>query len=75
MDFMDWKGFLWVTFFSPGYFFGGGALKSYNKQVVNSSRKASDAGTKARKNLREVKKGHFDMTTEKEGKSYKSGTF
>ena len=62
--------------FLPGYFFGSGALKSYNKRVVNSSRKASDATKKARKHLRAVRKGYLDMAAEKEGgKSYKSGAF
>ena len=62
--------------FLPGYFFGSGALKSYNKRVVNSSRKASDATEKARKHLRAVRKGHLDMAAEKEGgESYKSGAF
>ena len=62
--------------FLPGYFFGSGALKSYNKRVVNSSRKASDATKKARKHLRAVRKGYLHMAAEKEGgKSYKSGAF
>ena len=34
--------------FLPAYFFGSGAIKLYNKRVVNSSRKASDATKKAR---------------------------
>ena len=53
--------------FLPGYFFGSGTLKSYNKRVVNSSRKATDATKKARKHLRAVRKGHLDMAAEKEG--------
>ena len=62
--------------FLPGYFFGSGALKSNNKRVINSSRKASDATKKARKYLRAVRKGHLDMTAEKEeGESNKSGAF
>ena len=62
--------------FLPGYFFGSGALKSYNKRVVNSSRKASVATIKAGKHLRAVRKGHLDMAAEKEGgESYKSGAF
>ena len=66
MDFMDWKKYF------ISYFFGSGALKSYNKRVVNSSRKASDATKKARKHLRAVRKGHLDMAAEKEGgESYK----
>ena len=61
--------------FSPGYFCGSGALKSYNKRVVNSSRKVSDATRKARKYLRAVRKGYLDMAAEKGGESYKSGAF
>ena len=58
--------------FLLGYFFGNGALKSYNKRVVNSSRKGSIVTKKASKHLR---KGHLDMTAEKEEESYKSGAF
>ena len=62
--------------FLPGYFCGSGALKSYNKRVINSSRKASDATKKAINHLRPVRKGHLDMAAEKEGgESYKSGAF
>ena len=62
--------------FISAYFFGSGALKLYNKRVVNSSRKASNATKKARKHLRAVRKGHLDMAVEKEGReSYKSGAF
>ena len=62
--------------FLPGYFFGSGALKSYNKQVVNSSRKARDAAKKTRKHLRAVRKKHLDMVAEKEsGETYKNGSF
>ena len=70
-----WNRCPWVLFL-PGYFFGSGALKSYNKRVVNSSRKASDATKKARKHLRPVRKGHLVMATEKEGgESYQSDVF
>ena len=62
--------------FLHGYFFGSGALKSYNKQVINSSRKASDTTKKARKHLRPVRKGHLDMVAGKDGaESYKGGAF
>ena len=64
--------------FLPGYFFGSGALKSYNKRVVNSSRKASIATKKGQQtsNSKHLRKGHLDMTAKKEGEeSYKSGAF
>ena len=62
--------------FLPGYFLGSGALELYDKRVINSSRKASDATEKARKDLRAVRKGHLDMVSEKEwGESYKSVAF
>ena len=64
--------------FLSGYFFGSGALKSYNKRVVNSSRKASIATKKGQQtsNSKHLRKGHLDMTAEKEGEeSYKSGAF
>ena len=62
--------------FIPAYVFGSGALKLYNKRVVNGSRKASNATKKARKHLRAVRKGHLCMAVEKEGReSYKSGAF
>ena len=62
--------------FLPEYFFGSGASKSYNKQVVNSSRKARDATKKARKHLRAVRKEHLEMTAEKEGgETYRNGAF
>ena len=63
--------------FLPGYFFGSGTLKSYNKRIVNSSRKASDVTKKARKHLRAVRKEQEkDMAAEKEGgESYKRGAF
>ena len=78
--FKDWFYGLEKVFhelhFLPGYFFGSGALKSYNKRVVNSSRQASDATKKARKHLRAIRKGHLDMAAEKEGgESYKTGAF
>ena len=34
MDFMDWKKYFMSYMFLPGYFFGSGALKSYNQQVI-----------------------------------------
>ena len=42
--------------FLPGYFVGSGALKSYNKRVVNSSIKAIDAkkGQKTSKSSKEA---------------------
>ena len=62
--------------FLPGYFFGSGALKSYKKKVVNSSRKASDATKKDRKHLTAVKKKHLHMAAEKEGgETYGNGAF
>ena len=61
--------------FLPGYFFGSGALKSYNKWVINISRKVSDATKKTRKHLRAVRKGQLDMAAEKGEESYKSGAF
>ena len=62
--------------FLTGYFFGSGALKSYNKQVVNNSRNASDATKKTRKHLRAARKEHLDMVAEKEvGETYKNGVF
>ena len=55
---------------------GSGALKLYDKRVINSSRKVSDATEKARKHLRAIRKGHLDMVSEKEGgESYKSVAF
>ena len=78
MDFMDWKKYLEKIprkklHLLPGYFFDGGALKSYNKQIVNSPRKASDATKTVKKHIRAVRKGHLDMAAEKEGEeSYKS---
>ena len=61
------------THLLPGYFFDGGALKSYNKRIVNSPRKASNATKTVKKHIRAVRKGHLDMAAEKEGEeSYKS---
>ena len=45
--------------FLPGYFFGSGALKSYNKRVVNSSRQASDASKKGQKTSKSNKERTF----------------
>ena len=45
--------------FLHGYCFGSGALKSYNKQVVNSSRKASDTTKKGQKTSKSSKERTF----------------
>ena len=75
MDFMGRKKYF-MNYILPRYFLGRGALKLYNKRVINSSRKASDATKKAIKHLRPVRKGHLEVAAEKEGgESYKSGAF
>ena len=60
--------------FLPEYFIGSGALKSYNKRVVNSFRKTRDATKKGKKTCKSSKERIFRLEVQNEGEeSYKSG--